>query len=49
MDEFIEKWSTWFIFEPNEVELKQAMRKELEQLINQDSKNQIDPQTGLHY
>jgi hypothetical protein len=33
IESFIKKWSTWFIFQPNKDELREAMRKEIEEII----------------
>lgn len=38
-DEFIEKWSAWFVLHPDYEKLKEAMRKELEELIK-EAKNE---------
>lgn len=33
-EQFIEKWSNWFLFDKNHKELKMAFERELESLIN---------------
>jgi hypothetical protein len=33
MQEFIKKWSNWWIFQPNQKELTEAFEKELNSLI----------------
>ncbi len=32
-EQFIRKWSTWFALEPNAKELREAFRKELDELL----------------